>query len=292
MESKALSKKSVAATVVIYNSEKKVLTNIDTYVSQVDKVYVIDNSEQIIYELISLIQRESKVEYHWMDGNKGIAAALSKAAQLATEAGYAYLLMMDDDSQLTENTVMDMLNYIAQYESRERIGIVTAQSDPNMRGNLARSVWYAITSGSLLNLRAYQQCGPFMEELFIDGVDHEYCYRLIKFNYDVIILNYVFMPHRMGLVQELKIFGKVFYKWSSHSPLRNYYLLRNFLFVLNMYKVLVPVRIKFEVYYGVVKACLLDMLLGKNKLLRLRYMAKAIADFRSNRLGKLPQTFD
>lgn len=292
MDNKASNKKSVAATVIVYNSEKEVLTNIDTYVNQVDKIYVIDNSEQIIDKLISLIQCEPKVEYHWMKGNKGIAAALSKAAQLATDAGYDYLLMMDDDSQLTGNTVMDMSNYIAQYEFPERIGIVTAQSDPNIRSNLAHSVWYTITSGSLLNLKAYQYCGPFMEELFIDGVDHEYCYRLRKFNYEIIILNYVFMSHQMGSAQELKIFNKVIYKWSSHSPLRNYYLVRNFLFILNRYKVLVPACIRFEVYYGVAKACLLDLLLGENKLLRLRYMGKAISDFRSHRLGKLTQTLD
>jgi len=35
----------IAAVVVLYNPDKNILKNIDSYINSVDKVYVIDNSE-------------------------------------------------------------------------------------------------------------------------------------------------------------------------------------------------------------------------------------------------------
>lgn len=290
MEELTLTKSLVAASVVLYNSEPQVFDNIKSYADQVDKVYAIDNSELVSDDLKSMFESNPKIDYYWMGGNGGIAAALNRASKLAVNAGYEYLLMMDDDSQLVTNSVDSMIEYIVNHNNSIRIGSVTAQSDLNVCSTSAQSVWYAITSGSLLNLRAYQECGPFMDELFIDGVDHEYCYRLKKLNYQVIILNYVTMSHRMGLLEELKFFGTTIYTWSTHSPLRSYYLVRNFLFVLNKYKDVLPSQIKFEVYYGVVKACLLDLLFGKDRFLRMQYIYKAISDFRKNILGKITQT--
>ena len=289
MSTDVLDEVLVAAVVVLYNSNQQVLTNIDTYIHQVDKLYIVDNSEVVNKNLVTLLETRPKVNYYWMGENAGIAAALNEAAELSVHAGYQYLLMMDDDSQLTEKTVNSLVDYYLKHGQAKQIGIVTAQSDPNLRGESAESVWYSITSGSLLNLSAYQTCGLFMNELFIDGVDHEYCYRLKQFGYEVVILNYVSMPHRMGIPEEVSLFGKIVYRWSSHSPLRSYYLIRNFLFILNQYKALLPTTIKREVYYGIVKACLLDLVLGRQKLLRLQYVGKAIADYKNNRFGKISQ---
>lgn len=286
MEDRRISEKTVAATVVLYNSDQQILKNIDTYIHQVDKLYVIDNSERVDTALVELLRSRVNIMYYWMEGNQGIAAALNKAAELAIGADYRYLLMLDDDSQLISETTESMLSYVARHSSNRRIGIVTAQADPNLRGTTAESVWYSITSGSLLDLKAYQECGPFMEELFIDGVDHEYCYRLKQCNYEIVILNYLPMLHRMGTQEEVKLFNKILFRWSSHSPLRSYYLVRNFMFILNKYNVLLPNKVKREVYYGVIKACLLDLLLGRQKRLRWQYTKKALFDYRNHRLGK------
>lgn len=286
-----LTKESVAAIVVLYNSDRLVLENIATYINQVDKLYMVDNSDYQNIELIDYIQLNDKIEYHWLNGNLGIAAALNVGVELSEKAGYDYVLMMDDDSQLLEGTVDSMLSYLTDSRYKVTIGLIATQADANRYSPLAQSVWHCITSGSLLSLEVYQTCGPFMESLFIDGVDHEYCYRLKQFKFDIVILNYLLMPHRMGTPEKLEVFGKALYTWSSHSPVRNYYLIRNFLHILKEYRTLLPNHIKTEVYYGVLKACMIDLLLGENKFIRLKYIGKAISDFRSNKLGKIQKEF-
>lgn len=282
-----LNASSVAAAVVLYNSEERVLDNIKTYINQVDRLYVIDNSDVQNDILVTKIKREANIEYHWLQNNEGIASALNKAASLSVKVGYSYLLMMDDDSSLPEDAVPNLLNYVNEYKNKDAIGIVSVKTDHNVKNIVAQSVWHCITSGSLLSLGVYNKCGPFMDSLFIDGVDHEYCYRIKQAGFDIITLNHILMNHRMGIPEELKVLNKIIYKWSSHNPIRSYYLVRNFLFILREYQYILPISIKVEVYYGVFKSCLVDMFLGKNKELRLRYIIKGIIDYRNGKLGKL-----
>ena len=287
MKKEILTKESIAAVVVLYNSDRLVLENIATYINQIDQLYVIDNSDYQNTELVREIQLHDKINYHWLNGNLGIAAALNIGVKLSANSGYDYVLMMDDDSYLLEGTVNSMINYLINSSNQGAIGLIATQADANKYNSMAQSVWHCITSGSLLSVKAYETCGTFMEPLFIDGVDHEYCYRLKQLEFDVIILNYLLMPHRMGTPEKVEVFGKTLYTWSSHNPVRSYYLVRNFLYILKKYKALLPNHIKTEVYYGVLKACLIDLLLGDGKIIRMKSIYKAILDFRSDRLGRI-----
>jgi rhamnosyltransferase len=83
-----------------------------------------------------------------------------------------------------------------------------------------------ITSGSLLNLAAWQQLGPFREDFFIDEVDHEYAIRLRRNGWQVKLTRRVLMDHAMGSPCRHRLGG-----WhpvlSHHSALRRYYMVRN-----------------------------------------------------------------
>lgn len=283
--------KNVSAMVTLYNSEYKVIDRISTYIKQVSKLYVVDNSEQPDDDLIQkILLSYPTVEYISNKGNQGIAHALNVGAQAALRDGYKYLLTMDDDSQASKGMLNALLDYIEKHDEPNKIGIVAAQSDPNLYGNDAEEVWFTITSGSLLSMSAYRQCGIFQEDLFIDAVDHEYCFRLIEAGYKIVSLNYLHLTHRIGELKRLKIFNKTLYKWASHNPVRNYYMLRNFLYVINKYKKVIPNRTKLLLIYGLTKVCVLNSMLEKDTLVRLRYMSKAVSDFRKNKLGKLPKT--
>ncbi len=217
---------------------------------------------------------------------------MNAAAKAAVDDEFAYLLMMDDDSEATDNMVEAMLTYLRQQAEHDMIGIIAAQSDPNLFGNTARKVWFTITSGSMLNMETYKQCGPFQNELFIDAVDHEYCFRIIQAGYQVINLDYLHLSHKIGELKQLRFFNITFYKWASHNPTRIYYMLRNFLHVLRKYRKILPMRTKFLIVYALTTSCFVNALFEKDTLLRLRYLSKAISDFNNNKMGKLSQAID
>ena len=53
-----------------------------------------------------------------------------------------------------------------------------------------------ITAGSLISIMAYKAIGGYNEALFIDEVDHEYCYRLRREGFQVLLCGFVKMQHR------------------------------------------------------------------------------------------------
>jgi len=53
-------------------------------------------------------------------------------------------------------------------------------------------------SGSLLSLMAFKEIGPFREEFFIDSIDADYCLRLRKKGYKIIVACQAQMKHSVG----------------------------------------------------------------------------------------------
>lgn len=60
------------------------------------------------------------------------------------------------------------------------------------------NVKIALTSGTLIKLEAWRNIGLFNELLFVDEVDHEFCYRLRSEDYNIVKVNGVFMNHKIG----------------------------------------------------------------------------------------------
>lgn len=275
----------VAGVVVLYQSPPSTLDAIQTYWQQVEKLYVIDNSPVSADWITEWARQQATISYHQLEANPGIAAALNRAAQLAFVEGFDYLLTMDDDSQAPADLVAQMLTYLAQPTTSDQIGILsphhvltTAPLSKSAEPEKARPVMTTMTSGNLLNLRIYQAVGPFLESLFIDVVDHEYYLRLQQLGYQVVELPWVQLTHRLGL--QKKRLGLSFV---SHNPLRNYYLVRNSVYVARRYPTYLTYALK-SVLLEAVKAILLE----DQPFARLQKISQGVADGLRGRLGKRP----
>ena len=278
-------KDDVAGSVILYNSEMHVIGNIYSYLSQINHLFVIDNSEKVNPEMHQLISSLPHITYVANGDNMGIAYALNQAADLAITAGYKFLLTMDDDTSLPTGAVQTMLTYANQHRS-EKLAIIAGQSDSRLFENTVKSVPYTITSGNLLNLDAYKDCGPFMNELFIDFVDHEYCFRLIKNNYKVVEINYINLVHKLGTKKQLILFRrKLPIYWISHNPLRIYYKIRNCIYALRKYD-FVENSVRYIFCKEIFKDLLKILFLENNKKKRLMFFIEAINDAFNKNLGK------
>ena len=102
-----------------------------------------------------------------------------------------------------------------------------------------------ITSGSLLNLAVWKKLGGYESKLFIDEVDHEYCYRAKNEGYSVfrfpsvhLIINWVTKKEAGYAANIAKR------KRTIHSPTRVYFMVRNYLYVRKKYKSQFPAEFK------------------------------------------------
>jgi len=269
----------IAGVVVLFKPTIEVLDNIDTYVGALEKLIVVDNTpiKEIDSDVICKINSIPKVDYVSLQENMGIAYALNVACNKAET--FDYLLTMDQDSKFIKGAIYDFIAKVKEYGINSNVAIFSANNDGSIVKNKPDMRNRVITSGNIIDLRKIRQIGDFVEKLFIDEVDHELCYRAKKHNFDVVMFTDVLMEHNLGVDLYYTFLGKKL-KFSSHNPLRLYYITRNSLYIAKEYPGML-------LYYAMTLSKLLikAIVFEHDKINRLRYMYCGVYDFIQSRYG-------
>lgn len=274
----------LAGVVVLYNTSEENLKNIDNYIDSLDKLYVVDNSDDDVIR----VKNKKKIEYIKLCENSGIAHALNVGAEKAIEEKYKYLLTMDQDSKITCEIVNKMKDYLKNNQDDDKIGIVSPYQDIDSKEVIAdceaENMIEVMTSGNIINLDAYKKIGGFKDWLFIDCVDTDYCMNLHRHGYKVLRLNKIIMKHELGNLVVHKLFGKE-YPCYNHNPIRRYYIVRNNMYINQMYKDMYPEYCAWliRVQKGQVKRIIV---FEKNKIKKLSMMYRGYKDFKKGIKGK------
>ena len=282
-----ISPDKVAGAVILYNSKVDVIENISTYIQQVNRLYVIDNSDVKNYELINELNSIPSINYISNNGNQGIANALNVAANQAIQQGFSFLLTMDDDSKAPYDMIDRLSCFVNEYIDPARIGIVSVAHKYSNSPDVYNKVNFTMTSGNLLNLNAFKQVGGFNENLFIDYVDHEYNLRLLLDNYLIYEIKDLKLNHRLGAMKKTKLFF-INIDYISHSPKRLYYLFRNSIYIFRTYIYIRP-DLCLEIFWPTFKEVTKSIILEDQKGIRISYLWKALKDGFKGSLGKLVQ---
>jgi rhamnosyltransferase len=225
----------IATAVVLYYPEASTIATITKYLSFVDFLIIVDNTDN--QDLAETLGVGAKLCYAPMGTNSGIAAALNVAARIAIDRRFTWMLMLDQDSLMEETTYDAIKNAIGSVVEQS-VAILAPVQVSKLTDHRAMNGADAIltvnqlmTSGSALNLDAFSLCGPFEEKLFIDHVDNEYCFRLTQAGYKVQQLTQVVLDHSLGEILEARLlFGRSI-QYVSHRPFRSYYYVRNGFYV-------------------------------------------------------------
>lgn len=278
----------IAACFVLYNPDESLISNINSVLSQVSKIYLIDNSEkELNNNLTTFFQTEHKLKHIKLGSNLGIAEALNIALKLAEEDNFEFLLTLDQDSKASDSMVQKLFDIISK---DEKIALVTAKHFDKSQHMITsdesvEDILYTMTSGNLLRVSIANSIGGFDSKLFIDHVDHEFCLRLKKNGYQIKRVNNAILYHKLGKSETKRFLGINFYP-SHHSPERIYYRTRNRLYVDNKYKNVFPNYVKEDIRHFLRE--LLDMIVcEKQKLKKIKMMIKGYIDYKKGRFGKL-----
>jgi len=279
--------RTVAAVVVLYRPQASVLQNLVSYADQVDRIYAVDNTECPDDGLESALRAFPHLVYLANRANLGIATALNQGVRAALGQGYPRVLTMDQDSTATSGLV-EALG--ACMDSDPAIGLASPvhQQVGGLQkpiGPGCRDVPQAMTSGNLLRGEAFQKVGGFMEELFIDQVDNEFCLKLRSAGFRVVEAGQAVLHHRVGDVRRHR------FPWpcytTNHPAWRRYYMARNRLVVGARYSKKFPGYLRFEMRQlagEVVKILLYE----ERKLLKIAMILRGIHDALRGRLGSHP----
>ena len=136
---------------------------------------------------------------------------------------------MDQDSAFKPGDFPKYLDIVSQNDQKN-IGLWTpAYKNTELKGLLEKEI--TMTSGSIVKTSVIKVCGFFSEELFIDLVDSEYCFRIRNNGFRIIQASPIVLKHQLGY--------KKVNKWGivtiNYSALRTYYIVRNWFLVYRQY---------------------------------------------------------
>lgn len=161
------------------------------------------------------------------DSNIGLSACYNRAAKYAKENGYDWMLFLDQDTDFSEVSVTDYEKAIPEntecqmFVPMVKCGEFTMSpmlflyhfaklSNYNFQGVVDAKKISVINSGLCISLAAFETCGGYNENVFLDYSDHEFVRRYKrKFKYIYVLSNSVrqnFSAQSDGKLQSLSRF--------------------------------------------------------------------------------------
>lgn len=232
--------------IVLYNPDiQRINENIKAIKCQVEKVFLINNGSDNIKDIIYLIADYDNVEMIDLKTNKGIATALNTGCKIANTQGFSWILTLDQDSVCKEKLISHYVEHIRNDDVGQMTCII---EDRNRENNLEHAILentyvdWCITSGSFINLSAWERIGGFDDNMFIDGVDRDFGLILKEHGYKTLKIGYVGLLHEVGKISScINLFGTT-HPIYNHSSIRKYYICRNNIYLARKHKELSIVK--------------------------------------------------
>lgn len=245
---------NTAAVVVWFHPTPAQALHVLSYCHHVAHTIIVDNSPSDNHAMVDALFQDGHlsdamrehISYLPLLENKGIATALNHGCRYALSLAptthtepIAWILTMDQDSQWEETELAHYYDLCNQYDQIEQVGVFSPRQDyQHRRPNypIAYEQKTAVmTSGCLLSSETFRQTGGFVDELFIDEVDNEYCYHCLRLQKQVVICNHAFLYHQLGEPVQIRLFGLFPKTYQAHAPFRYYYIVRNNLLLQRLY---------------------------------------------------------
>lgn len=248
--------KSIAAVVVGYNPELKVLDDLLISLSdQVSLLILVDNGGAELF-LQEQPELRATVRYLPMNGNLGLGVALNAGFKLAVDDGITYMVTFDQDSHAEPDLIKKLASAMEFAKSQDEKCIAVSPTFFDRRdgkkiafpfyqsvNGVIRPVFSSddpsglveadtlITSGMLVDTRAWKEGIKYDEGMFVDFTDTEWCFRARYHGYKIYGCLNVEMGHALSDAPPVKIFGLSFFRY---SPVRRYFFFRNTVAVCRM----------------------------------------------------------
>lgn len=236
----------ITAIAIAYFPDIQTITKtIESICGQVSKVLIIDNTPNgsSVFKNHRLLYGRNNVELITLNENVGIAKAQNIGIKRALENRADFVLVSDQDTFYPDNYIAKMLEAYSKIANNEKVAAIVPDFAELNRGGERQGfvlfdnffskriypksgcheITQAIASGEIIPSEVFNYVGFMDEELFIDWVDLEWCWRARAKGYKIVGCADVVIEHFLGDV--VKKVGLKSYP--IRSPIRDYYIIRN-----------------------------------------------------------------
>lgn len=281
----------ITAIVSVFNPDSSNKENVEKIAKQVDKVILCDNSVQSNELLFDGI---SNCKYMPFYDNLGLSVAFNRALKSdniwndqdfviffdqdsSIKEGHVATLKKEYDSLVKQGKYVGCLGPVFFNTRREKIETPHIKQNVSERTFQVKSI---INSSLLAQYGVLKSVGFFNEEMFLDYVDWDLCFRLIKSGFAVYMTRAVVLTHDLGIGD--KNLGLV--KIRIGREIREYYETRDALYLLK--KDYVPSRYCYKLLFNVYLRPIVHYFTLDNKKERMEYVKQGKKDYKMNIHGQ------
>ena len=284
----------VCGIIVTFNPAPGTVENIGRISSQLEWLVVVDNGSQA-NTLEPIREASARLGFTLLElhRNLGIAAALNRGVERARNLQAQWVALFDQDSSSEPNLIESLLDTYTKEAPSSKVAIVSAKHLRCDTQAWMRPVFaidggplVAITSGSLMPLSVFTECGLFEEDFIIDRVDEEHCLRVRTLGYTIVHCDQGILWVTLGNPRPFQLFGKTLFRATHYSPGRRYYNTRNRLIIAKRYWRLYP-RWCYWTVSGLAKELAIVLIAEKQRGLKIRNTILGIRDALLNRMGMM-----
>jgi len=235
-----------AAVIVTFRPDEKVICRINTLAEQVEVLYVIDNTPELVD--FSFSARNIVFERNFNKG--GLAGAINIAMAKARTADKRYFFVFDQDTEV-ESDFCGRLKNAALLLNRNDWAIIGPRHVNTSTGHPVRlsvpnrfmnSLWpdeatniteclFIINSCSLLDLQKIPLSLLYDEDLAVDMIDVDFCLAVRAANSKVLCIPSITVVHGIGNRKE----GSFAFSATNYNSSRKYLQTRNRFIVWKKY---------------------------------------------------------
>lgn len=289
----------IGSVIVTYNPRLELLeSSMKSLEIQVDKIIIVDNNSKN-FDLIMVTAQKKNTFVIKLEDNFGIAKAANIGINYLLNSFYDFVLLSDQDTLFPSNYISNFIFALSKLNNNNIAAFVPCIYDnvsniykhcyikgkffikkiiPNYEYT---NVFQAIASGMLINLKIFSSIGGMMDELFIDMVDFEWCWRANYYDYKIICCKQLVINHHLGDSSQ-HIFKKAV---NTRSDIRYYYLIRNSFF-LSIYNQILPLHYKVISFFLSFKYIIGYPLVSKKPVTTLKYCLHGMFDGIIKNMGK------
>lgn len=278
--------------IVTYFPDKEQLEhNINSLTAGSDYIIIWENTpaDEVNYDRSEFLKLISgKGSFQGEGRNVGIGKALNFAADYALKNGFTHLLTMDQDSYFMADSLAEFKQKILQCPIPDVgiFGVNYSSTDSYLYSMVEAYLLQedCITSGSIVPCDTFRKGLFFDEELFIDAVDFDFCYKIKKdAGLKTVICTDIKLNHQLGYLTKTK-FG---FHTNNYSAFRTYYIVRNQLLIWKRYRQFPAARKKSIIKDYILMRSLKILIAEEDKAGKLASIAKGILHALQNKTGNI-----
>lgn len=281
----------VTAIISLFNPNNEVYNNIILVSKQVDRVILVDNSTESNDLFLKL--ENNNIIYRFMGGNIGIPKAFNSVLKDDTFLwkNDEYIVFFDQDSKIAKAQIETLLNSFKKLSEIVKIGAIEAayinndgkKELPHIKKRLFDNIYIVqdlITSSLLTKYYIIQKIGFWNENLFLDGADWDFCWRLRFSGYNCVLETDIPFMHSVG--NGIKKNGII--KIRDCKPIRNYYRTRDHLYLIH--RKYTPKNLKIRLLFDVIFINLCRLFFLEHRFERAKFILRGFNDYKKGVAGE------